>query len=94
MDRPFASPQGRAVAQGFLPILQLLASLLIMLPTLLVALPAMIKGGILPLWLPVPVALANGLIVLDVGVALGSRVFDRRQSAILLTLDRYASLQS
>ena len=94
MDRPFTSPQGRAVAQGFLPILQLLASLLIMLPTFLVALPAMIKGGILPLWLPVPVALANGLIVLAVGVALGSRVFDRRQSAILLTLDRYASLQS
>ena len=94
MDQPFTSPQGRAVAQGFLPMLQLLASLVIMLPTLLVALPAMITGGILPLWLPVPVALANGLIVLAVGVALGSRIFDRRQSAILLTLDRYASLQS
>ncbi|MBH9980894.1 MULTISPECIES: hypothetical protein [Bifidobacterium] len=94
MDQPFTSPQGRAVAQGFLPMLQLLASLVIMLPTLLVALPTMITGGILPLWLPVPVALANGLIVLAVGVALGSRIFDRRQSAILLTLDRYASLQS
>ncbi|WP_445338606.1 hypothetical protein [Bifidobacterium sp. ESL0822] len=94
MDQPFTSPQGRAVAQGFLPMLQLLASLVIMLPTVLVALPAMITGGILPLWLPVPVALANGLIVLAVGVALGSRIFDRRQSAILLTLDRYASLQS
>ena len=94
MDQPFTSPQGRAVAQGFLPMLQLLASLVIMLPTLLVALPAMITGGILPLWLPVPVALANGLIVLAAGVALGSRIFDRRQSAILLTLDRYASLQS
>ena len=94
MDQPFTSPQGRAVAQGFLPMLQLLASLVIMLPTLLVALSAIITGGILPLWLPVPVALANGLIVLAAGVALGSRIFDRRQSAILLTLDRYASLQS
>ena len=94
MDQPFTSPQGRAVAQGFLPMLQLLASLVIMLPTLLVALPAIITGRILPLWLPVPVALANGLIVLAAGVAIGSRIFDRRQSAILLTLDRYASLQS
>lgn len=94
MDRPFTSPQGRAVAQGFVPMLQLLASLVIMLPTFLVALPVMTRGGILPLWLPVPVALANGLIVLAIGVALGSRIFDRRQSAILLTLDRYASLQS
>ena len=94
MDQPFASPQGRAVAQGFLPLLQLLASLVIMLPTFLVALLAMTTVGILPLWLPMPVALANGLIVLAVGVAIGSRIFDRRQSAILLTLDRYASLQS
>ena len=94
MDQPFTSPQGRAVAQGFLPMLQLLASLVIMLPTLLVALSAIITGEILPLWLPVPVALANGLIVLAAGVAIGSRIFDRRQSAILLTLDRYASLQS
>ena len=94
MDQPFTSPQGRAVAQGFLPILQLLASLVIMLPTFLVTLLAMTTGGVLPLWLPVPVALANGLVVLAAGVALGSRIFDRRQSAILLTLDRYASLQS
>ncbi|WP_416517114.1 hypothetical protein [Bifidobacterium asteroides] len=94
MDQPFTSPQGRAVAQGFLPMLQLLTSLVIMLPTFLVALLAMTTGGILPLWLPVPVALANGLIVLAVGVVIGSRIFDRRQSAILLTLDRYASLQS
>ena len=94
MDQPFASPQGRTVAQGFLPLLQLLASLVIMLPTFLVALLAMTTVGILPLWLPMPVALANGLIVLAVGVAIGSRIFDRRQSAILLTLDRYASLQS
>ena len=94
MDQPFASPQGRAVAQGFLPLLQLLASLVIMLPTFLVALLAMTTVGILPLWLPMPVALANGLIVLAVGVTIGSRIFDRRQSAILLTLDRYASLQS
>ena len=75
-------------------MLQLLASLVIMLPTILVALPTMTKGGILPLWLPVPVALANGLIVLAVGIVLGSRIFDRRQSAILLTLDQYDSLQS
>ena len=54
----------------------------------------MTKGGMLPLWLPMPVALANGLITLAIGVALGSWIFDRRQSAILLTLDRYASLQS
>ena len=94
MDQPFASPQGRAVAQGFLPLLQLLASLVIMLPTFLVALLAMTTVGILPLWLPMPVALANGLIVLAVGVAIGSRIFDRRQSAILLILDRYVSLQS
>lgn len=94
MDQPFTSPQGRAVAQGFLPLLQLLASLVIMLPTFLVALLAMTTVGILPLWLPMPVALANGLIVLAVGVAIGSRIFDRRQSVILLTLDRYASLQS
>ena len=94
MDQPFTSPQGRAVAQGFLPMLQLLVSLVIMLPTFSVALLALTTGGMLPTWLPVPVALANGLIVLAVGVALGSRIFDRRQSAILLTLDRYAALQS
>ena len=94
MDQPFTSPQGRAAAQGFLPMLQLLVSLVIMLPTFSVALLALTTGGMLPTWLPVPVALANGLIVLAVGVALGSRIFDRRQSAILLTLDRYAALQS
>lgn len=74
--------------------LQLLASLVIKLPTFLMALLAMTRGAILPLWLPVPVALANGLIVPAIGVALGSGIFDRRQSAIQLTLDRYAALQS
>lgn len=69
MDQPFTSPQGRVAAQGFLPMLQLLASLVIMLPTCLVALLAMTRGGILPLWLPEPVALANGLIVLVLQVA-------------------------
>ncbi|RBP99810.1 ABC transporter permease [Bifidobacterium xylocopae] len=93
IDKPFSSPQGRAMAQGFFPFVQLLGNILVVLPTIIAffALDGTGAGG-RPEWLLAPIALVNGLAVLALGVNWGGRILDRRQLAIVAILDRYASL--
>ena len=63
MDKPFSTPQGRAVAQGLFPFVQLFGCLIPMLPTILVAIVLVVAdmGGWL--WVMAPVGLANGVAV-------------------------------
>lgn len=92
MDRPFSSPQGRAVSQGFFPILEVLVDLLVMVPSFL-ALAGLSAGRGEYAWVAGPVALLNGLVVLLIGVWAGGRIMGGRQLQILRTVDGYASLQ-
>lgn len=46
------------------------------------------------LWLLAPTSLINGLVVYLVGIHWGGRLFDRRQLAIIRTLDGFATLQA
>lgn len=91
IDRPFSSPQGRALAQGFMPFLYMLIMLVMLVPTGVVAIMSLVVG--FPGWIAGLVGLANGLLVLAVGVWLGGRVMDRRLPSIVATLQSLASLQ-
>jgi ABC-2 type transport system permease protein len=91
IDRPFSSPQGRALAQGFMPFLYMLIMLVMLAPTAVVAIMSLVVG--FPGWIAGLVGLANGLLVLAVGVWLGGRVMDRRLPSIVATLQSLASLQ-
>lgn len=92
LDRPFASPQGRGVAQGFFPLAHMFGTLVLMLPTVIVAVVVMIFA---PLWYGVlaVVALVNGAAVLYGGTVLGGKLLDARVVRIMATLDSFASLQ-
>ena len=46
------------------------------------------------LWLLAPTFLINGLVVYLVGIHWGGKLFDRRQLAIIRTLDSFATLQA
>ncbi|NMM97291.1 ABC transporter permease [Bifidobacterium olomucense] len=94
MDKPFSSPQGRAMAQGFFPFIYLLGSLLLLLPTGIVAALLALTGAITALyWVLIPVALANGVGMLVLGTWLGGKLLDARALSIVDTLDSFASLQ-
>lgn len=93
LDRPFASPQGRAISQLFMLFAQFLSHFLTMLPTLVVAIAVSVAGSRGLLWIIAPVALVNGLIVYAVGIRWGGSLFDRRQLSIIRTLDGLATLQ-
>ena len=94
MDKPFSSPQGRAMAQGLFPFVYMLGSMLLMLPTgiaaiVLLVIHAGIAGGLVI----IPVALANGIGVLALGTWLGGKLLEARILSIVSTLDSFASLQ-
>ncbi|MCH9276741.1 ABC transporter permease [Bifidobacterium amazonense] len=94
LDKPFSSPQGRAMAQGFFPLVYMLGSLLAMLPTGVVALVLLVTGVFDGLyWLLIPVALVNGAAALAAGTWLGGKLMDARMLSIVVTLDSFASLQ-
>jgi ABC-2 type transport system permease protein len=93
MDKPFSSPQGRAIAQGFFPFIHMFACLLSLLPTGIVAIILAVSGSSGMLWILAPVALANGLLFLYLGVVLGGRLMDARLLKIVTTLDGFAALQ-
>ena len=94
IDKPFSTPQGRAVAQGFFPLAQMFGALALMLPT---GVAAVLIGVFAPnpawLWLLGPIALANGVAVLALGTWLGGKLLDARSLNVLTTLDQFASLQ-
>ena len=94
IDRPFSSPQGRSVAQVFMPMAQMVGTAVVLLPTGLATLALMLSGGLPRLmWVLGAVALINGLGALVLGTVLGGRIMDARLSHIVATLDRFASLQ-
>ena len=94
IDRPFSSPQGRAVAQGFFPFAHILGSVLLMLPTGIVALAVGLTAGSgVLMWTAGPVALANGLAATALGVRLGGKLLEARETSIVRILDSFASLQ-
>lgn len=92
-DKPFSSPQGRGAAQGFFPMIQMVGSLLLMLPTFGVLIAILVSGNSGLLWVVGLVALLNGVGFLILGIYLGGRILDRRIPAILQTLSNYESLQ-
>ena len=94
IDRPFSTPQGRAVAQVFFPLVQAFGIVVLMLPTVVAG---VLIGVLAPspawLWLLGPIALANGAAVLALGTWLGGKLLDARSLNVLATLDQFASLQ-
>ncbi|NEG88894.1 ABC transporter permease [Bifidobacterium aerophilum] len=94
MDKPFSSPQGRMVAQGFFPFVYMFGSLLAMLPSFIAWIALMATGAFYGLyWLMIPVSLANGIGVLALGTWLGGKLLDARMLSVMHTLDSFASLQ-
>ncbi len=94
MDKPFSSPQGRAMAQGFFPFVYMLGSMLLMLPTGIAAIVLLVIHAGIAGWLVIiPVALANGIGVLALGTWLGGKLLEARILSIVSTLDSFASLQ-
>lgn len=94
MDKPFSSPQGRMVAQGFFPFVYMFGSLLAMLPSFIAWIVLMVTGAFYGLyWLMIPVSLANGIGVLALGTWLGGKLLDARMLSVMHTLDSFASLQ-
>ncbi|MCI1218109.1 ABC transporter permease [Bifidobacterium crudilactis] len=93
MDKPFSSPQGRALAQGFFPFIHMFACIAAMLPTGIVAIVLAVTSVQGLWWILAPVALANGVLFLYLGVLLGGKLMDARLLKIVSTLDGFASLQ-
>lgn len=93
-DKPFSSPQGRAMAQGFFPFIYLFGTILLLLPTGIVAivLTAMDVIGTM-FWVLIPIVLVNGAGMLALGTWLGGKLLDARMLSVVSTLDSFASLQ-
>lgn len=91
IDKPFATPQGRALAQAALPLLYFVLILVLSLPLGLVALLVVINDW--PSWFIGLGGIVNGVVVLIIGAWLGGRLLDKRQLKILATLDSMAALQ-
>lgn len=92
IDKPFSSPQGRALAQGLFPLAHMFGALALMMPTAVVLIVVAVVGsGIW--WLPCATALVNGAAVLAVGVVLGGKLLEARGPRIISTLDGFAGLQ-
>lgn len=91
IDHPFSSPQGRAMAQGFIPLLYMLVTCAALLPTIVSLIVLYVVHY--PMWVLGLAGLANGVLVLAIGVWAGGRLMDRRLLSIAATLDSFASLQ-
>ena len=94
-DRPFSTPQGRAATQMLFPLVQMIGSVLLMLPTaaVMAALDSAGVNDLQLLWAIAATALLNGVGVLALGTWLGGIVLDERQLKVLATLRDFASLQ-
>lgn len=91
INRPFSSPQGRALAQGFMPFVFILATIVVLLPTAGAAILLVVVSY--PQWVFGLIGLVNGALVLAGGVWIGGSLLDRRLLHIVSTLDGFASLQ-
>lgn len=93
MEKPFATPQGRAVAQGFFPLVYLFGMFVLVVPSGLVAIVLTVSGHGDWYWVLIPVFLLNGVGFLLLGSWLGGKLMDARMLSIIATLDSFASLQ-
>ena len=96
MDKPFSTPQGRAVAQGFFPFVYLFGSLILMVPTGLVAIVLTVLGSETWdqwHWVLGLVGIINGLAMAAVGSWLSGKLLYARAINVVHTLDSFASLQ-
>lgn len=93
MEKPFSTPQGRAMAQGFFPFVQILGMFVLMIPTAVVGVVLVFAGTWSMYWVLIPVALINGMGFMFLGSWLGGKLMDARMLSIVQTLDSFASLQ-
>lgn len=93
LEKPFANPQGRMVAQVFIPFLYLIAAALTMLPTAIAAIVfiGVLEGVGYP-WIML-VAVANGAGICALGNWWSARLLNTRMLVVLHPLERNASLQ-
>ncbi|WEV65278.1 ABC transporter permease [Bifidobacterium sp. ESL0764] len=91
IDKPFATPQGRALAQLVMPLLYMLLVVVLVLPSGLMMLVPFSRFW--PFWALGVCAVIDGVVVLAVGTWLGGKLLDRRQLKVLATLDSMATLQ-
>ena len=93
IDKPFSSPQGRALAQSLMPFATMLGTAVVALPTIACAVILLVSGNWSQYWLIGPVGVVNGVVALVLGVWLGGKAMDARMLKIVATLDSFASLQ-
>lgn len=91
IEKPFSRPQGSAGGRSFAAIGFMLLSVVCMIPSVAAAIAFMILAPQL-LWIASILFVVNGLIVLVVGVILGSKVMDKRMIRIVENLRRFASI--
>ncbi|WEV59617.1 ABC transporter permease [Bifidobacterium sp. ESL0728] len=91
IDKPFATPQGRGLAQAVLPLAYFALMFVLVLPlglvTMLVALNHW-SSGFIGLG-----GIVNGIVVLVLGTWIGGKLLDKRELKILAVLDSMAELQ-
>lgn len=93
IERPFSSPQGRGILQLVFPLIQVVVSLVTVLPSVLMLFFLLRIITPLTMGAVIAVALVNGVVVLLGGSWLGGKLLDARMPKILATLDDFASLQ-
>ncbi|MCI1219326.1 MAG: ABC transporter permease [Bifidobacterium sp.] len=93
LDKPFSSPQGRALSQSLMPFATMLGTALFALPTIVCTAILVASDNWNVLWIIGPVGLVNGVLMLELGVWLGGKIMDARLLKIVATLDFFASLQ-
>lgn len=94
LDKPFSSPQGRAIAQAFIPFVYFFGSVLLILPTGLTALALSLTHAWAWAWTIAPVGVANGVAMLSLGAWIGGKLMDARLLAIVHTLEGFSSLRA
>jgi ABC-2 type transport system permease protein len=82
-ESPLKSPQGAAMATMLAQTLAMLITLLLALPLVGLGIWAMISGSLLAGWATLAVGVAEGAILLVVGIRIGARTFDRRAPELL-----------
>ncbi|WEV74555.1 ABC transporter permease [Bifidobacterium sp. ESL0798] len=91
IEKPFATPQGRGLAQAVMPLAYFALMLVLVLPLGLVT--ALVAFNHWPSWLIGLGGIVNGVVVLALGTWIGGKLLDKRQLRILATLDSMAELQ-
>ncbi|MDF7641389.1 ABC transporter permease [Bifidobacterium sp. ESL0784] len=91
IDKPFATPQGRGLAQAVMPLAYFALMLVLVLPLGLVT--TLVAFNHWPSWFIGLGGIVNGVVVLILGTWIGGKLLDKRQLRILAALDSMAELQ-